>query len=245
MSDRAEVDRLVMETLRHYGRIDILINNAGVMSVGDEPAMQLEDYEKSLQTHFWGPYYTINAVLPYMKAQSSGRIVNISSIGGKISVPHMLPYSAGKFALVGLSEGMHSTLRKEGVKVTTVVPGLMRTGSPRNVTVKGAHEEEYAWFKIADSLPFSSMDPERAAVKILMACRRGDAALILTLSAKLMTALHGLFPGFTGQVLSTVTRFLPESQNTTAKKGYEVESAASQNALTESTDEQAYRNNEY
>ena len=91
---------------------------------------------------------------------------------------------------------MTAALKKENIQVTTVYPGLMRTGSPRNVAVKGNYEHEYRWFKISDSLPGISVSAETAAAQILRACRRGAATLTVSLPAKLASALHGLAPGF-------------------------------------------------
>src|SRR5437764_2101577 len=119
-----------------------------------------------------------------MRRRHSGRIINITSIGGKVSVPHLLPYGASKFALVGLSEGLRAELARDGVVVTTVCPGLMRTGSPRNAFFKGRHRAEYTWFTLGDSLPGVSMSAERAARKIIEACRNGTAEVVLSLLAK-------------------------------------------------------------
>ena len=99
----------------------------------------------------------------------------MTSVGGRIAVPHLLPYTASKFAFTGFSRGLRSEVMKDGIVVTTVVPGLMRTGSPRNANFKGQNELEHAWFSIADSLPGLSMDADRAATQILDAseARRG------------------------------------------------------------------------
>src|SRR5437588_11100220 len=124
------------------------------------------------------------AVVGEMRSRSHGRIVNISSIGGKISVPHLLPYCVCKFALTGFSQGLRSALLKDNIRVTTVCPGLMRTGSPRNALFKGNNEAEYAWFSISDSLPIISMNAERAAQRILRACVRGEAEGVAPLPGK-------------------------------------------------------------
>src|SRR5919201_401355 len=153
LTKRAQVEELVNDVRAHFGRIDVLINNAGVIQVGPIDVMTLEDYEEAMRTHYWGPLYAILAVLPQMRQRGEGRIVNISSIGGKVSMPHLLPYNASKFALVGLSEGLRAELAKDGIVVTTVCPGLMRTGSPPNAYFKGQNEKEYAWFAISDALP--------------------------------------------------------------------------------------------
>jgi NAD(P)-dependent dehydrogenase (short-subunit alcohol dehydrogenase family) len=209
VADRRDVYAMVDQTLHQWGRIDVLINDAGLIRVGPVETMTLQDYEDAMDAHFWGPLHTINAVVPGMKARGGGRIVNISSIGGRISVPHLLPYCASKFALCGLSEGMRSELAKDGIVVTTVSPGLMRTGSPRNAEFKGQHRAEYAWFTLGDALPVFSMSAESAARAIVEACRRGDSAVTLSLAAKAAHLMHGIAPGLTADLFALVNRFLP------------------------------------
>ena len=246
ITDRAQVSELVREVRQHFGRIDVLVNNAGIIEVGPMEVMTLEDYEKAMQTHFWGPLYTTLSVLPEMRERGEGRIVNISSIGGKISVPHLLPYSASKFALVGFSEGLRAELKKDGIVVTTVCPGLMRTGSPRNATFKGQHRAEYAWFSISDSLPVSSMNTERAARQIISATKRGDAEIVLSIQAKAAVLFHGIFPGLTADLLGQVNKLLPEPGGiwTASAKGKDSTSEASPSWLTTLSDQAAVRNNE-
>ena len=161
VTDRVQVEAMVGTVLDAFGYIDILINNAGLIQVGPLETMTIDDYEAALRTHFWAPLYTTLAVLPGMRKRGMGRIANISSLGGKISAPHLIPYGASKFALTGLSEGMRAELIKDGIYVTTVIPGLMRTGSPINAFFKGNHRAEYAWFAISDSIPFLSMTQSR------------------------------------------------------------------------------------
>jgi len=242
VTDPEAVQKMVDE----IGQIDVLVNNAGIIQVGPLDTMTAEDFRRSLKTHFWGPLNTILAVLPQMRMRKAGRIVNISSVGGKVSVPHLLPYSASKFALVGLSKGLRSELRKDGILVTTVCPGLMRTGSPRNAEFKGKHREEYAWFSISDSLPFISINAERAAYQIIEATKEGRAALTISLPAKIAVLSDTLFPEFTAGLLSLVNDFvLPESSATTSSaKGKDSTSFWSPSWLTTLTDEAALKNNE-
>jgi NAD(P)-dependent dehydrogenase (short-subunit alcohol dehydrogenase family) len=144
-----------------------------------------------------------------MLARGSGRIVNITSIGGKVSAPHLLPYNCAKFAAVGLSEGLRAELARHGIAVTTVVPGLMRTGSFVNALFKGRHREEYTWFSLLANLPVTSMAAGDAARRMVEAARRGDAELTLTVQAQAAARLQGLFPGLTADVLGLVNRLLP------------------------------------
>src|SRR5919204_4977066 len=158
--DRRQAQGAITRVVDHYGRIDVLVNNAGVIQVGPVEHMTIEDFEEAMAVHMWGPLYTMLAAVPSMRHQGGGRIVNIASIGGKIAVPHLLPYSASKFALVGLSDGMRAELAKHRIAVTTVCPGLMRTGSHLNANFKGRHELEFALFSLIDAWPLTSINAE-------------------------------------------------------------------------------------
>lgn len=246
LTNRSEVRMLIKEVITSFGRIDVLINNAGIVQVGPFDAMKLKDYEEAMDTNFWAALYTMHFSLPHFFRQGGGRIVNITSIGGKIAVPHLLPYSASKFALVGLSEGMNAELKQHNINVTTIVPNLMRTGSPRNVTVKGDHEKEYAWFKHADSNPLLSQRVDVAARSIVKSLEYGESEAILTATAKVATILQGFAPGWMRTVLGIANRFLPSSENTgkEGRKGHEAESRLSRGPVSALTDEAARRNNE-
>lgn len=246
VTNNDEVKAMIQEVTNHRGLIDVLINNAGIIQVGPIEVMTLDDYQEAMKVHFWGPLYTTLAVLPGMRERGEGRIVNISSIAGKISVPHLVPYSASKFALVGLSEGLRSELHKDGIKVTTVCPGLMRTGSPRNAKFKGRHQAEYAWFAISDSLPATSINADRAAAQIINACRNGDAELVISVQAKLAVLFHGIFPGLTTEVLTVMNKLLPEPGGIgkASVKGKESTSNWAPSVLTLLTEQAAVANNE-
>ena len=204
-----QVDTLMEAVRARFQRIDVLVNNAGMITVGPMEVMTMEDYEEALRLHFWAPLYTTLAVLPEMRQRGEGRIINIASIGGKVSVPHLLPYCASKFALVGLSAGLRAELAKDGILVTTVCPGLMRTGSPQHANFKSQHKAEYAWFSIGDALPLLSMSAERAARQIVAAGKRGDAEIVLSLPARLAVTFQNIFPESTAHLLDMVNRLLP------------------------------------
>jgi len=246
LTDREEVNRMIHDVLEHYGEIDVVINNAGIIQTGPADSMTLQDYEQAMKTNFWGPLYVIHAVLPYFRKMGEGRIINISSIGGKIAVPHLLPYTASKFALTGLSEGLHAELRKFNIRVTTVIPNLMRTGSAMNITVKGNHEEEYAWFKMAASSPLLSQKVEQAATRIVQAIEYGETETILTPTAKLATSAQAIAPKLMAAILSLANRFLPDNipGGTQAVKGYQAESRKSRGPISSISDRQAVKNNE-
>jgi len=173
VSDPAQVRSFLASVENTLGAVDVLVNNAGTILVGPLEHMTVGDFEEVMSVNFWGAVHTTMGVLPGMKQRHKGRIVNITSIGGKVAFPHLLPYTASKFALVGFSEGLGTELAKDGIWVTTVVPNLMRTGSPRNADFKGAHKKEYAWFTITDSLPGVSVRAEHASRQIIRACQNG------------------------------------------------------------------------
>ena len=211
VTNNDDVGEFLTAVLSRFGHIDVLINNAGAISVGPMESQTLTDYQEAMDIMYWGVVYPTLAVLPHMKARGAGRIANITSLGGKISVPHLLPYSAAKFAAVGFSEGMRAEALKDGIRVTTVCPGLMRTGSHLNATFKGQHRREFTWFSFGASTPLVSIDARRAAHKIVDALCAGDAELIITPQAKLGVLLHGLFPGMTSDLLALVNRVLPDA----------------------------------
>ena len=209
ISDEEQVEQLVERATARLGRIDILVNNAGVIQVGPLENQELDDFRDAMNVMYWGVVYPTLAVLPQMRARHAGRILNITSIGGRISVPHLLPYSSAKFAAVGFSEGLAAEVAKDGITVTTIVPGLMRTGSHLHALTKGQHEAEYGLFSLGATLPFISMDAERAAKQVVQALRRGESVRHLGITATLAARFHGLMPGTTVELLGLVNRLLP------------------------------------
>jgi NAD(P)-dependent dehydrogenase (short-subunit alcohol dehydrogenase family) len=224
VGDRASVEALVAAVVDRFGGLDVLVLNAGVIQVGPVATMRVEDFEDALGVMFWGVVLPTLTALPHLK-RSRGRVVTVTSIGGKIASPHLLPYDCAKFAAVGFSEGLAAELARDGVRVTTVVPGLMRTGSPRNAFFKGRDDREHAWFTVSDSIPGLSMDAERAARRIVAAARRGTPVVVLTLPAKVGMRVHGVLPGTTVRLLGLVNRLLPraESDDPTAVRGADVD----------------------
>jgi short-subunit dehydrogenase len=210
VTDSGAMVKLVGEARLALGApVDVLVNNAGVIQVGPVESMTRADFEHVMAVNFWGAVNATMAVLPSMRGRGAGRIVNITSIGGAVAVPHLLAYDCAKFALRGFSQGLRSELAKDGVVVTTIVPGLMRTGSPVNAVVKGDAEKEALWFAAGDATPLTAMSPERAARRIVRAIERGEAEVTLGLQAKLLRVLHGLFPGRVTDLLGLVNRLLP------------------------------------
>jgi short-subunit dehydrogenase len=228
VSAREQVERMIEDV----GRVDVLVNNAGVIGVGPLETQRLEDFEETHAIMFWGVLYPTFAVLPQMRERGEGRIVNITSIGGKVSVPYLLPYNAAKFAAVGFSEGLRAELAGTGVVVTTVVPGLMRTGSYVAALFKGRRETIYRLFTPVSATPLTTISGRRAARKIVAAIERGDPELILTAHANLAARASALAPGLTQRTLGLVARALPSGGDAAPVPGLEIDPAVDDSLLT-------------
>lgn len=248
LTQRAQIENAVNEIVERFGGVDVLINNAGIIEVGPLEHMERGDFEKAMDLHFWAAYELIMETAPHMRRRGGGRIVNIASIGGQIAVPHLAAYCASKFALVGLSDSVRTELARDRIYVTTVTPGLMRTGSHVNARFKGNHAAEYGWFSTAASLPFASIGAERAAKKILLTCRRGQPALTTPLAARVLIVGNTLFPNTAGRAMRLVNAFLPGAVDSS---GDELRSGRQSRAhsavpdwLTQLADRAIERNNE-
>src|SRR6202162_5151134 len=221
--ETAQIQSAVQQTLQRFGKIDILINNAGIIEVGPLAHMQFKDFDRAMRLHFWAPYILEFLVVPQMRAKRGGRIVNISSIGGRNARPPQAPSSPRNVALTRFSHAIRTELARNKIYVTTVTPGMMRTGSEIHAKFKGDHASEYRWFNLANKLPFASISVERAARKIVKACRRGKPTLVMLVSAYFIIAANALFPSFVARVMRSVNNFLPPQ---VSKDGDEAKSGA-------------------
>lgn len=247
VADEADAARAIHAARAAYGGLDVLINCAGIIQAGPLAAMTRRDFAEAMDVHFWGAYNLTVAALPLLRDSDAGRVVNIASIGGRVAVPHLLPYCASKFALVGLSDGLRAELAAEGVRVTTVVPGLMRTGSHMNARFKGRQRQEFSWFAVLDALPLFSIDAERAAGQIVAACRAGAPALTISWQARAAELAQAAAPGLTARLLAATSRLLPrppEVGGGERRSGWQSQSAIAPSPLTAPADRATLRNNE-
>jgi short-subunit dehydrogenase len=219
-----EAEQAIAQATERFGRIDVLVNNAGVITVGPVEDQTAQDFRDVMDSNFFTGVHCALAVAPQMLARRSGTIVNIASIGGKMAMPHLLPYTASKFAVVGFSEGLHAELRAKGVHVLTVCPGLMRTGSPLAALFTGEREREYRWFSLAASLPGISTSAARAARRIVRAVQCRETEIAITLQAIVASRLAHLAPEVVLRAMSVVNRVLPRASagNVDPRRGAEV-----------------------
>lgn len=244
LRDPAQIEAVVSGILAARAEIDVLINNAGVIRVGPVETMTSEDFSEALSIHMEAPLRLMQLVAPRMKAAGGGRIVNISSIGGLVPVPHLAPYVTSKYALTGLSEAMRAELAPHGVYVTTVCPGLMRTGSHVRAFFRGQPEKEFTWFSLLSANPLASTSSSSAARRIIQACRYGVARVILTPQAKSLHLLHAIAPGVISSVNELAARLLPAAGREPERPGWKSGSRVAPSAFTHAADRQVKRNNE-
>ena len=128
VTDKASIDRAVKETLDKFGRIDVLLNNAGYGTFGPAEYAPDEEIRKLFDTHVFGVVDLSKAVLPTMRAQKSGILFNVSSIGGQMTFPFISYYHSAKWALEGFSESLSYELAPLGIKVKILEPGAIGTG---------------------------------------------------------------------------------------------------------------------
>jgi short-subunit dehydrogenase len=244
LGDADSISQMLDAVRTNFGPIDVLVNNAGTIQVGPLDAMTLQDFDDAMKVHFQAPLRLALWLRDEMRQRGGGRIANVVSIGGIVSVPHLLPYSASKFALMGLSQGLRTELARESIFVSTIAPGLMRTGSPRLALFKGDHEKEYAWFKISDSLPLLSVNSMRAARRIVKAIERGEPHVVIGLPAKAAAIAAALAPSTLARLLTLANTIMPNGPDPDARRGFESESGATRSAVTDLSDQAAARNNE-
>ena len=226
LRQKEDAEHLAAQSTRYFGQVDVLVNNAGVITVGPIENQTPEDFHEVMDSNFFSGLHCTLSILPQMLERGSGSIVNITSVGGKIAVPHLLPYTASKFAAVGFSEGLHAEIRSKGVHVLTVCPGLMRTGSHLNARFSGNAAKEYRWFSLSANLPGVSTSAAHAAGRIVRAVVRRETEIAITPQAVLGARLAGIAPVLTSRVMDAVNRFLPDpvSQPSNVKRGAEARS---------------------
>ena len=138
VTQQSSVDSAIRTILAREGRLDIVVNNAGIAIAGPVECTPLEEAQRQFEVNFFGALRVIRAALPAMREQGSGYIVNIGSIGGLIAIPYQALYSASKFALEGLTESLRLEVRPFGIRCVLIEPGDHRTSITQNRTVAAA-----------------------------------------------------------------------------------------------------------
>jgi NAD(P)-dependent dehydrogenase (short-subunit alcohol dehydrogenase family) len=246
VTSKSDCERAVKAASERFGSLDALVNDAGIIQVGPLEHMSDDDFKSAVDLHIYAPLFMSRAALPHLKKGRVGRIANIASFGGLVAMPHMAPYAASKFGMVGLSDALRHELAKDGVRVTTICPGIIRTGSHLSAGFKGHQKLEYKMFKLGAVSPFAVPAP-LAAKLIVDAMRYGDPFLAFPSAVGWAGVLYRLFPNVAALLLSTVTRFMPaptDEQGDQLMSGGQLEPQTSAAPFSSNADEAAKANNE-
>ena len=208
-SEPAQVEAFIAGVLAEFGVIDVLVNNAGQVFFGPAVELHPEDLEAAIRNVFWTHYRPTMAVLPHMRARGFGRIVNITSLAGKLPVPHHGAYVVGKYAATGWSEVLTVELRKYGILVSTITPPALDDGAPLHTHFNGDAEEEFKWFAYGLSARWFATSTDHAARVVVDAAAHGDRQRAVSLGSWLAARAHGLAPGLMSGVWSRLDRLLP------------------------------------
>jgi NADP-dependent 3-hydroxy acid dehydrogenase YdfG len=159
VADEVQIREVIAKTQQQFGRIDSLINNAGVMLLGPIEGADTEDWRRMINVNLLGLMYATHAVLPIMKSQSTGHIINVSSVAGRVVSPYGGVYCATKFAVGAFSESLRQQVCKDNIRVTIVEPGVVATELVQHIThadTKSMAEEFYGSMKTLDSEDIAS-----------------------------------------------------------------------------------------
>ncbi len=203
LSDASFRETLIHHSRDHFGRVDILVNNAGYGLYAPPTRSPLGDVRDMFELNLFSPLHLIQLAAPLMKARGSGMIVNISSVAGRLTLPWLSMYSASKFALCALSEGLRSELSGTGVQVMTVCPGYVKTSFPSNVR--------------GPAMPASLSNPTHFAITaaecaaaIARGIEKGAGIVVTPGSARLLLLAARLFPWQTERFLARFHRQLEQ-----------------------------------
>lgn len=244
VTDPAQVEQAFSTMIRQFGRIDVVINNAGQILSAPFDDTTKEDFKALLDVHFWGTFNVSRAALPHLARHGEGRIINICSIGSRVPIPHLSAYCASKFAQAGLSAVMAEELRSKGIRVTTVMPGLMRTGSHLQAWFKGERPTEFALFSLIGGAPGTSMSAERAARLILAASARGQSDAVIPFTYRQIAKLAALAPNTTIATLAAVNAAMPGPRTRFATQGKHMQLPALVKGVAAMNERAADRNNQ-
>ena len=188
--DAAAVAALVQGTAAAHGRLDLMINNAGVAVMGEAQDLDLDHWRRVVDVNLWGVIHGATAAYGVMARQGSGHIVNVASLAGLAGFPTASPYATTKFAVVGLSQSLRAEGEDLGVKVSVVCPGFVQTAIFDNGAYVGSRKED-----ALAQVRFKMIDAGRAARLTLDGIARNRAFIVFPLYARLLWRLLRLSPG--------------------------------------------------
>jgi NAD(P)-dependent dehydrogenase (short-subunit alcohol dehydrogenase family) len=202
VSDKAQMERYADEVVAFHGRVHIVVNNAGVAAIDTFERQSLENFEWVIAVNFWGVVYGCKFFLPYLKQADEGHIVNISSVFGISGIPLQTSYSASKFAVRGMTDALWVELRQQGIAVTGVYPGGVRTGIGRSSRSSDPSHKALA----INTIERESIEPAQCARRIIKGIQKNQARVLVTWETHLVDALERVAPALSRRVTDWMYR---------------------------------------
>ncbi|NDJ16198.1 SDR family NAD(P)-dependent oxidoreductase [Myxacorys almedinensis] len=201
--DPEQVNQLVERAIAAYGSVDVLVNNAGIYTSGPTEQYSLDDWHLILDTNLWGYIHTIHALLPHFIRQGSGMIVNLSSIGGRVPTPYLVPYATSKFAVTGLTKSLESELAPKGITVCGIYPSLIKSNFMERALFQGTDEEDKQARRqqLEQVLAMPVIEKPTDVAEAIWDAVQHKRTEVLVGSAKLSLFSNRLFPGLLQRVM--------------------------------------------
>ena len=194
-----EIDRVIALTLHHFKRIDIWINNAGHGLLDSVSQMDMESCHDMFDTNFFGALSAMQKVIPILRQQGGGAIINVSSVAGHIPLPFHAAYSATKFALNAIGKGARVELKNDGIQVITVCPGYVQTAFSENA-MRGNE------LKKVRPNSVKGITAERVARATLQGYLKGKREVIVPWTMHVPVKVYQLFPGLVERVMAKMAK---------------------------------------
>lgn len=205
VADQAQVENLIARAVARFGRIDTLVNNAGVGIAARFEQQSLDDFRRVMDINFWGAVYGCKAALPRMRAQTNGGvIINVSSILGRRGVPYQTAYCASKFALRGFSEALRTEVMAESIDVSTIFPGAIET----ELFESAANQTGLEMPDFAPKFPARDL-----AEMIVQDARFPQPEIVMALDAQLIEFFNRMAPGLVDTMLGQSLPFIEGMRN--------------------------------
>lgn len=195
--DPNQVQMLVEKAIDAYSAIDVLVNNAGIYISGPVEEFTLDDWHQAIDTNLWGYIHMVHALLPHFLTRRSGAIVNVCSVGGKVPLPYLAPYTTSKFAITGLTEALHTELSPKGIHVGGVYPNIIKTNFLERAIFRGKSPEDTQSRRrqVEEILEVPIVEKPEDVARAIWETVQEKKTNVVVGSANMSVASHSLFPG--------------------------------------------------
>ena len=207
VKDPVQVEHLVQKAIAHYGAIDVLVNNAGIYISGAVEEFSLADWHQAIDTNLWGYIHTTHAILPHFLERQAGTLVNIGSVGGKISLPYLVPYTTTKFAVTGLTQALRSELSPKGIQVVGIYPNLIKSNFLERAIFRGKDDQDTRdrYDQVDKILKVPGIEtPADVAKAVLHAVKHKQNKDVVVGSANMATAFNTVFPSLMQKMFNVI-----------------------------------------